>query len=674
MFVSVLLPVPLSTFYTYKIPHGLTAQKGSLIYAPFGKKKSVGVVWEIIEEKGENTSFLPKEKIKDIESVLDLPPFPLECMTFIEWVAKYTLSPLGSVLKLALGEKTLFTHTPSKRKKKGSLPSEITAPVHVPLTPLQKEASLILQEQVQEKNFCVTVLDGVTGSGKTEVYFEALSEVLRQGSQGLVLLPEIALSTQWFDRFKSHFGFSPLLWHSAVSPSIKRKTWESIAHGESCIVVGARSALFLPFPKLSLLVVDEEHETSFKQEEGVLYNARDMAIVRGKIQRTPVVLVSATPSLETQVHVKEGKYKALHLPTRIGQRTLPTLNTIDMRLYAKEMRLLGKQEKETAFLSPPLREKLIESFEKGEQSLLFLNRRGYAPLLLCRNCGHRFACNNCSAWLVHHKKENCLLCHHCGYKLPVPKVCPICQAEDMLAPCGPGVERIEEEVRRFLPQAHLFILSSDKISSPSKLADIIHKMEAREIDILIGTQIVAKGHNFPGLTFVGVVDADLGLMGGDLRASERTYQVLHQVAGRSGRGENKGEVLLQTYIPNHPVMEALISGDRDHFMEEEEHARALAKMPPFGKLASLIISGPNRDHTEKTARLLAKNIPLDKNITILGPSPAPLFQLGRKFRWRFLIKASKEAPLHTFLRFWLSSIKPLGQTKITVDMDPYSFL
>ncbi len=673
MFVSVLLPVPLSTFYTYRVPSNLNVQKGNLVYVPFGKKKSIGVIWEITEVK-ENPPFLSKDKIKDIEHVLDLPPFPLECLTFIEWVSKYTLSPLGSVLKLALGEKTLFTPISSSKKKKSALPPEITTPFHIPLTPLQREASLVLQKQVQEKKFCVTLLDGVTGSGKTEVYFEALSQVLKQNSQGLVLLPEIVLSTQWFERFERHFGFSPLLWHSGVSAALKRKTWKQIAQGESCIVVGARSALFLPFPKLALLVVDEEHETSFKQEEGVLYNARDMAIVRGKIQKTPVILVSATPSLETQVHVKEGKYKALHLPTRVGQKTLPTLNAIDMRLYAREMRLLGKQEKQTAFLSPPLREKLLETFEKREQSLLFLNRRGYAPLLLCRNCGHRFACTNCSTWLVHHKKENCLLCHHCGYKLSIPKTCPTCQAVDMLAPCGPGVERIEEEVHRFLPQAHLFILSSDKISSPSKLSNIIHKMEAGEIDILIGTQIVAKGHNFPGLTFVGVVDADLGLMGGDLRASERTYQVLHQVAGRSGRGESKGEVLLQTYIPDHPVMEALISGDRDRFMEEEEKARTVTNMPPFGKLASLIISGPNRDHTEKTVRLLAKNIPTNKNITVLGPSPAPLFQLGRKFRWRFLVKASKEAPLHSLLKCWLSSVLPIGQTKITVDMDPYSFL
>ena len=425
----------------------------------------------------------------------------------------------------------------------------------------------------------------MTGSGKTEVYLEAVAECLRQGRQALVLLPEIALSSQWLERFERRFGVAPAVWHSDLTSRVRRVTWRAVAEGAAPVVVGARSALFLPFPDLGLVVIDEEHETAFKQEEGVVYHARDMAVVRARFCSAPAVLVSATPSLETLANVEAGRYRRLTLPTRHGGAVLPAVAAVDMRATPPER---GR------FLAPPLIAAVRDTLARGEQAMLFLNRRGYAPLTLCRHCGHRMQCPNCTAWLVEHRVRRALQCHHCGHTVPIPEECPACGAANSLVPVGPGVERITEEAAALFPDARRLVMASDTLPGPDAAAAAAHAIEAREVDLIIGTQIVAKGWHFPHLTLVGVVDADLGLAGGDLRAAERTVQLLHQVAGRAGRAEAPGRVLLQTFSPEHPVMQALVEGDLAAFMAREAAQRRPGHWPPYGRLAALIVSADTR--------------------------------------------------------------------------------
>lgn len=672
--LEVLLPIPISRTYTYRASEALP--RGTFVKVPFGQKEEVGVIWSD-DFQDQNTEF--NGRLKSISEIIPLPPLPENLCTFVDWIAKYTLSPLGSVLKLAMGERTLFT--PPKRKAKEKEISSVgfseslnaTSP-SFKLNPEQNSAAQHIKTALEAQKFSVWLLDGVTGSGKTEVYYEALQKVIEEGGQALLMLPEISLSAQGLTRFQKRFGVAPLVWHSELSPKVRRNVWRRIASPEPLVVVGARSSLFLPFQDLRLIVVDEEHESSFKQEEGVFYNARDMSVVRGHIENCPVVLSSATPSLETMANVEADRYKLLHLPNRTGTAQIPQIESLDMRTFAKEMRETSKREGTMAFLSQPLRQAIIETLGRGEQTLLYLNRRGYAPLTLCRSCGFRYCCPNCSAWLVAHKSGSRLACHHCGHHIYTSTSCPQCAEEDTLAACGPGVERIDEEVRRFLPDARICVLSSDTLVSPAKTESLITEITNNEIDIIIGTQVMAKGHHFPNLTLVGAVDADLGLSGGDLRASERTYQVLHQVSGRSGRAEKPGRVLIQTYAPEHPVMQALVSGNRDRFLKEETHARAEAQMPPFGRLAALIVTSPNQALVEDYVRKLGRVIPTVPGIQILGPSPAPLFQLGRRFRWRFLVKARKDVPIHRTLSTWISRAKVPSNVKVHVDMDPYSFL
>jgi primosomal protein N' (replication factor Y) len=481
----------------------------------------------------------------------------------------------------------------------------------------------------------------------------------------LVLLPEIALGAQWLDRFRRRFGAMPAEWHSDVSQSARRDTWRAVANGQARIVVGARSALFLPFAELGLVVVDEEHDASYKQEDGVCYQARDMAVLRASIAKIPIILVSATPSLETVVNVSRDRYRRVHLPRRHAEASLPRIDLVDMRQQRVEA---GR------FLSPPLVTALGETLMAGEQVLLFLNRRGYAPLTLCRACGHRFQCPNCTAWLVEHRFTARLICHHCGYAAPVPALCPECMTAGTLVPCGPGVERLHEEVAARFPQARTALMVSDLLQGPRAAAELAEAMVEQRYDVLIGTQIVAKGHHFPMLTLVGVVDADLGLVGGDLRATERTYQLLQQVAGRAGRAERPGRVLLQTYMPEQPVMRALAAGDRDRFLAAEAEARRAAGLPPFGRLAALIVSAGEPEAADFAARALARAAPQLPGIAVLGPAPAPLAILRGRHRRRFLVKADRGANLQAVLRDWLARVRVSGSVRVQADIDPYSFL
>jgi len=502
--------------------------------------------------------------------------------------------------------------------------------------------------------------------GKTEVYFDAVAEALDQGKQALVLVPEIALTAQWLSRFRQRFGADPAQWHSELTQAQRGHTWRAVAAGTARVVIGARSALFLPFADLGLVVVDEEHDTSFKQEEGVIYNARDMAVVRANLGGIPAVLASATPSLESVINVGSGRYGELTLPDRHAGASLPDVAMIDLRTQPPAR---GR------WISGQLEDALHKTFDAGEQAMLFLNRRGYAPLTLCRTCGHRMECPRCSAWLVEHrhKKYSRLECHHCGHQIPAPEACPECEATESLVACGPGVERLAEEAAELFPEARQAIAASDTLKNPAALATLVKRIEDHDVDLLIGTQVVAKGHHFPMLTLVGVVDADLGLAGGDLRAAERCYQLLYQVAGRAGRAGRPGRVLFQTYLAEHPVMAALASGDRDRFLEAEAASREAAGMPPFGRLAALIVSGRHESQVDGVARALGRAAPDMTGVRVLGPATAPMALLRGRHRQRLLLIAGRNVNVQRVVRDWLGRVRTPNAVRVQIDVDPYSF-
>jgi primosomal protein N' (replication factor Y) len=712
--MGVLLPLPLIGAYDYLVPDGMEVAAGDFVEVPLGSRSVLGVVW------GDAKDDVPRTKLKQIEAKIEMAPLPEISRRFIDWVATYCMSAPGAVLKMAMsvsdafkperslkayavGDPGLGQVTAARQRVLDTLsevpsmlPGELARTAGVTGGVLAKMAELgqlrvvaqplakpfgqadadmpgpqlspaqhAAADELIQAHAGVTLLDGVTGSGKTEVYFEAIAACLKRGKQALVLLPEIALTTQWLERFTERFGAPPGQWHSELTGLERRLTWRAVLRGDAKVVVGARSALFLPFRDLGLIIVDEEHEQAFKQEDGVVYQARDMAVVRGHLAQIPVILTSATPSLETMHNVETGRYRFLHLPDRHGVAQLPEVRLVDLR---------REPPPRQSWLSPPLREAVKATLERKEQALLFLNRRGYAPLTLCRACGHRLQCPNCSAWLVEHRYLGRLQCHHCGYEAPPPAKCPACQAEGSMAACGPGVERVAEEAAVLFPDAARLILTSDTASGPAKTAELLRMIADREVDLVIGTQIIAKGHHFPNLTLVGVVDADLGLSGGDLRASERTFQLLHQVSGRAGRADLAGLVLIQTYDPSRPVMQALKAGDRDRFYALESEERRIAGMPPFGRLAAVILSGGDPDEVDRLGQHLARTAPHQDGIHVLGPAPAPLALLRGRHRRRFLVKARRDVSLQPVLRQWLGGVKTRGDLMLDVDIDPYSFM
>lgn len=648
----IMLPTALDHGFDYLVPDGMALAVGDLVQVKLAGRPMVGVVW------GEAQSGLPDAKLKPVEARLDgMPPLEEDYRRWLEWVAQYSLAPIGAVLKMGLSTGSALTHPPRK-----PYPPVVVSPNIASLSVVQNavlDKIISLPDGVHK----TLVIDGVTGSGKTELYYHAMAARLARGeaAQILVMLPEIALTHQWLMRFEKAFGFTPVVWHSGVSPAARKRAWLAVANGTAPVVVGARSALFLPYRHLQMIVVDEEHEPSYKQEDGVLYHARDMAVARGAHERFPVLLVSATPSLETLANVQSGKYDVLHLPERHGGAALPEVTLVDMRAESIDR---GN------FLSPTLRSAMLKALEKGEQSLLFLNRRGYAPLLLCRHCGHRFQCSDCSAWLVLHKSKHQLHCHHCGHKEPEPKACPACEAEGALVACGPGVERVAEEVRAFLPDVRISVLSADSGITSEEIEAIIKG----ERDIIIGTQMVAKGHHFPKLSTVGVVDADLGLAGGDLRASERSFQLLHQLSGRAGREATEGRVYLQTYVPEHPVMQALAAGDDAAFLKLEQEGRKHAGWPPYGQLASLLFDGPNELEVRRVAEAVVRAAPSDKRVRVLGPAPAALSKLKGQYRYRVLVKTTREVHLQKLLEGWVSPMTLPRRVRVKVDVNPYSFV
>ncbi len=658
--VQVVVPRPFDKFFDYFYDDSLgSIEIGHFVRVPFGSGSAIGIV------VSKNEPSLDASKIKSIESVFhDFPKLKNSYLNFIKWISSYTMAPIGEVVRAALPPKDVFLNKKTRKKFVFETPL-----LHdeLKLSDQQKASSQALS---QEKNFSVNILDGVTGSGKTEVYFDFIDQLIKRekACQILVLLPEIALSSQWLERFKNRFGVAPGVWHSHVGAAEKRETWKAVIQGNVNVVVGARSSLFLPFNNLKAIIVDEEHEHSFKQEDGgLLYHARDMAVVRAREENIPIVLASATPSVESYTNYKEGKYTLLHLPSRHKEAQLP-----DVKIINLEEEKLASQ----TWISTPLKAALKLNIEAGDQSLLFLNRRGYAPLILCRTCGYRFECPSCSAWLVAHSHKNkmSLQCHHCGHKGWLPEACPSCEEEDSFAACGPGVERLAEEVSSLFPDARLGFMTSDHIKTTDDLGVLIEKIEAREIDIIIGTQMVAKGHHFPHLTLVGVVDADLGLMGGDFRAGEKTYQMLHQVAGRAGREEKSGEVYIQTHQANHPVMQALKNWDRDAFMESERDIRRQGLLPPFGRMAALILSSTNEGFLDQYCHALSRAVPREDGLKVLGPAPAPMRLLRQHHRRRFLVMGPREKLLQPFLRNWIAKIGCPSRIKMKIDIDPYGFM
>jgi primosomal protein N' (replication factor Y) (superfamily II helicase) len=715
--VDVLLPLALPKPYTYEAPGGMALELGSYVAVPLGPRMAIGVVW------GEGAPAADIKKLRRIEAVFDAPPMTEAHRKFVDWLADYYVEPKGNVLRMVLRVPAVFEPpreraayratgadpkrmTPQRARvlevaregfamklaelaeasgvttsvikslvKEGALEAVALPPFKpfaepdlnaggLKLSAEQRTAAEALRQIVALRAHKVALLDGVTGSGKTEVYFEAMAAALAQGHQVLLLLPEIALTHGFIKRVEARFCVEPARWHSDVRPRERERVWRGIADGTARIVVGARSALFLPWRNLKLIVVDEEHESAYKQDEGVPYHARDMAVLYGAIGKFPVVLSSATPSLESLVNAERGRYAHVTLKDRHGRRELPEISLIDMR----------KQKLEPAtWLSPPFVAAIEQTLASGDQALLFLNRRGYAPLTICRLCGHRMDCDHCSASMVEHRFRRILMCHHCGHQAPIPKLCPRCQAPESLVPCGPGIERLAEEATRRFPEARLAILSSD-LARGTYLQDTLREVERGEHDLVIGTQLVAKGHHFPHLTFVGVVDADLALESSDPRGAERTWALMAQVAGRAGRGEKPGRAMVQTHVPEHPLMQALEKGDREAYLAQEKLIRERAALPPYGRLASLIISGNHAAETESFVRDVARLAPAGEHVTVLGPAPAPIAVVRGRHRYRFLVRSPRDVDIQAFIREWLKDVKPKGSINLAIDVDPYNFL
>ena len=665
----------------YRVPHGMSVEPGSIVVAPLGPRQLIGVVWEAdrlqTEEVGDN-------RLRNLLGVLDAPPIPEALRRLVEWTADYYLAPLASVLRMTLastsaleGARTATEYratgvtpprmTPQREQalarigdrqglvrelaaiaevsdavirglvKSGALeavevdidaPFALPDPAHAPpaLNPEQEAAASTLRRAVAAHAFQPFLLDGVTGSGKTETYFEGVAQAIEAGRQTLVLLPEIALTQPFLKRFAARFGVTPVAWHSDLRSSQRRRAWRAIASGQALVTVGARSALFLPYANLGLIVVDEAHETSFKQEDGVHYHARDVAVMRGKFERCPVVLASATPAIETRQQVALGRYAELKLPGRYGPAQMPAIEAID---------LIAEPPERGRWIAPTLVRAIDETLARGEQVLLFLNRRGYAPLTLCRTCGHRYQCPNCTAWMVEHRLTRRLACHHCGHQIPV---------------------------------------TSDTLWSPARAAEFVERMESGAIDIVVGTQLVTKGYHFPNLTLVGVIDADLGLDGGDLRAAERTFQQIMQVSGRAGRGEKPGRVFIQTHAPNARVMRALVTGDDAAFYAAETEAREDAGAPPFGRYAAIIISSEDQDAARDTATRIGRAAPQVEGMHVYGPAPAPLAMLRGRHRFRLLVHARRALDVQDVIRDWLGAVDWPSKVRVAVDVDPYNFL
>jgi primosomal protein N' (replication factor Y) len=714
--VGVVTTQPLDRMLDYKAPEG-GCHLGAFVEVPLGPRKVLGVVW------GPGKGDYDYSKIRSVIRILDVPPMRDEMHDFLTRAGAYTLTPLSAMVRLAtrspglgdppamrkifrMGTGEVDRMTPAREKVLAVLEEfgglsftlkelaeqagvgtsvvkglaaqgavrEEDSPRDLPFSKLdpsrpskeltEDQAAAVLA--LDREGYSTTLLKGVTGSGKTEVYLEAVAACLRRGRQALVLLPEIALTSEFLTRVEERFGARPAEWHSGVTMTERRRVWRMVADGGAELVVGARSALFLPYRDLGLIVVDEEHDSSYKQEEGVLYNARDMTVLRASLCGAQVVLASATPSLETWANAEAGKYARVELTSRFGDAVLPEMRAIDMR---------NEDLPGSRWVSPTLQKEITKRIELGEQSLVFLNRRGYAPMTLCRACGHQIVCEHCDARMVEHRFLKRLMCHQCGETKPMPTACPSCEAEDRLAPIGPGVERMGEELAELFPDARVVVLSSDLYGTSRELKAHIEAIAEGDADIIIGTQLVAKGHNFPHLTLVGVIDADLGLQGSDLRAAEKTFQLMRQVAGRAGRAEKRGVALMQTFQPEHPVITSILNGDEEAFWRAEAAEREQAGMPPYGRMAGVILSGPEVGPVFDLGNALARNDGALKRVgaQVYGPAPAPIARIRGRHRVRLLVKAPKGVALQSALSEWIRPVRLKGDLRLQIDIDPQSF-
>ena len=720
--VRVAVAVPLDRAFDYTTGDGVPLPRGTIVGVPFGPRQLYGIVL------GPGEGEVVPESLKAVSEVPALAPLAPAFVDFLERVSAWTMAPIGSVAKMALSQPQALQPPPQRKLYRRPSPvpvdESLTAARQrvadilglagaMPSAELQREAGVsagvitgmaaagslemilvsdeaappppflsggpaLSPDQTKAadaigsmlgKGFGPVLLDGVTGSGKTEVYFDAVSRTIEAGKQVLILLPEIALSAAWKQRFRDRFGVMPTEWHSDVAAGRKRRAWRHAQSGAAQVVVGARSALFLPFADLGLIIVDEEHEQAYKQEDQVVYHARDMAVLRARLESCPIVLATATPSLESWVNAgKVGdapRYRHLSLPKRIGLAQLPEIRAVDLRQTPPER---GR------WLAPPLVAAIAERLEAGEQSLLFLNRRGYAPLTLCGSCGHKVTCPNCDSWMVMHRLAGRLKCHYCGYESRPQRDCAHCGEEGSMQACGPGVERLAEEVLQRFPEARFAVFSSDTVASPGSAENFVNAVMDGEVDIIVGTQMAAKGHHFPNLTLVGIVDADLGLAGGDLRAAERSFQMLAQVAGRAGRADRPGLAMLQTMDSGNAVMKALLSGDRDRFLATEAESRRLAGMPPFARLAALVLSAGDPQRLQTAMQMLSASRPHFHGVSVFGPSLAPLGFLRGRHRGRVLIQADKSVDLQAVIDGWVTKLSLPPGVRLQVDIDPYSFL
>jgi primosomal protein N' (replication factor Y) len=713
--VSVMVGVAVEGPYSYRVPKGMRVQRGAIVSVPLGPRATLGVVWGAPKDQ------FAHNRLKDIAIAYDVPPLSDELLQLVDWVARYTLATPGMVLRAVLrSSEALEPDRPLiAYRKSGPPPERMTSArarvldiledgmawnkaalvgasgvsasvieglvkaatlekVELPRPPIvdvpdpaAAPPTLSAGQQAGFEQFCamedgfgVALLDGVTGSGKTEIFFEAVAKVLREGKQAMILLPEIALTHTFLARFTARFGTKPAEWHSGMTPVQRARVWRGVNDGTVRVVVGARSALFLPFHELGLLVLDEEHDGAFKQSDGVNYHARDMAVVRANLAGAKVILASATPSVESRNNANLGKYTHILLESRFAAAQMPDISTIDMRAEGLE---------KGHWIAPKLVAQMQAHIVRGEQVLLFLNRRGYAPLTLCRACGHQYQCPDCTSWMVEHRFRGVLMCHHCGHEVRRPEACGQCGEVDALIPIGPGIERVAEEAAALFPDARRVILSSD-MGSNAQLRDRFAEIAAGDFDIIIGTQLVAKGHHFEKLTLVGVLDADVGLAHGDPRAAEKTFQILTQVTGRAGRAALAGKAFLQTYHPDHPVISAMCRGDREAFYTHELEMREAGGLPPFGRLAALIVSANEHDVAMGHARKLLSAAPMADGLKLFGPADAPVAMVRGRHRVRLLVQSPKDFDLSGYVRFWLNAAeKPKGNLRVQVDIDPQSF-
>lgn len=643
---EVLLPLVKLFPLDYKIPQDISVKTGDLVLVAFRNKMIAGIIWHIKSE----TKF--PTKIKLIEQKLEYSVSP-EFLLFLQKAKDYYLAQIGSIAKLALP----LEISGNNRKK-----HDIEYGYNLNLAALSNEQMNALAEIRQNQ---YSLLKGVTGSGKTEVYFHLAQEFVSQGKQALILLPEIALSNQMIQRFEMRFGFKPAIWNSSKTTSYKKQVLKDIINGDAKIVIGARSATFLPFANLGLIVVDEEHDASYKQDMGILYNARDMCALRCQMQGIKLLLISATPSIESYNNTRLGKYNLVKLESRY-KASMPEISLIDL----KKHKLPPKK-----WISLELKKHIHDALGNNQQVLLFLNRKGYAPLMVCGDCGYRFCCINCETWLVYHKSSGKLICHHCGYFNMLQNNCTQCMSEDSYVPCGPGIERIKEEIEQIFPHNSICMLSRNQDgSADADLEKIINKITNHQYDIIIGTQMITKGLHFPSVGMVGVVDSDVGFKGGDLRAMEKTFQLLSQVGGRAGREKFAGRVYLQTYYADSKLMQLLQTNNYDDFINEEMLERASGSMPPFSRMASIVIAGSSDELTKATSKELAKKRVIIDKIQVLGPAPANILRINNKYRYRFIVIAPRNFNLQSYIEKWLALVKIKSTINVVIDIDPYNLI